>query len=475
MMTDLKLFTTDTDLEPVIFWVFHTNSKIMRNFNLIIKLIIFSIVGFISASANAQIENLIVEKYYIADANDATDTTHGRSLEEGMITYRVFLDLKEGSKIIKIYGDEFHPMIIKSTENFYNNIDRPNAYFGYLMTKAWFTGNPTLALDSWLTLGLNTKFHIGIPKEDDTDGSFIGGINNNGGTASIPGGLLVNDDTSAGIPVTVADGYMPFTDTLGQWIDFGFKDFNNEDTTAFGPIRIDSSFFCTDCFLQQNTGVNGLSAAGNKILIAQLTTKGELSFNLNVELEITEGNLTKVVKYVAKGDTLLADEQISPYLQYPPVCGCTDPNYLEFNSSYACNISDSCKTLIVFGCLDPLACNYNPSFTYHIQELCCYIGYCSDRDLSLVCPDLVNLRIGKIELYPNPATDFLNFQVFAGKGNVIKYELFNSLGIVVRHQEFGFATVFFNSKIDISELSSGLYFLKIFTGDHVDMKPFIKN
>ncbi|MBK9800952.1 MAG: hypothetical protein IPP56_14915 [Bacteroidetes bacterium] len=137
-------------------------------------------------SLQAQIENVLVETYYISDSLDATDTTDGRYLELGSKTYRIYIDLKAGSKILKIYGDAKHALKIASTANFYNNVNRPNAYFGYLINKAWFSGNPTLALDSWITLGLATKTHTGVLKSEDTDGSVIGGNFNGGGSYGVP-------------------------------------------------------------------------------------------------------------------------------------------------------------------------------------------------------------------------------------------------------------------------------------------------
>jgi hypothetical protein len=173
---------------------------------------------FYSLPVSAQIENLIVETYYIADSNDATDTTGGRSLQIGMKTYRVYLDLAPDTRLRKIFGSNLHPLKINSTDIFYNNIDRPNANFGYLINKSWYNSNPTIALDSWLTIGMATTVYLGVNKTNDTDGSFVGGANNGGGTAGIPGGLLVNADPLAGIPVTVADGLMANTNTIGQWL-----------------------------------------------------------------------------------------------------------------------------------------------------------------------------------------------------------------------------------------------------------------
>ncbi|MFM7901109.1 MAG: hypothetical protein ACKPAD_03910, partial [Bacteroidota bacterium] len=48
--------------------------------------------------SNAQVSNLSVEKYYVADANDATDTLGNIVLSPGTATYRVFVELVSGSK-----------------------------------------------------------------------------------------------------------------------------------------------------------------------------------------------------------------------------------------------------------------------------------------------------------------------------------------------------------------------------------------
>lgn len=423
---------------------------------------------------NAQIENVIVEKYYITDSLDATDTTSGRLLEAGMITYRVFIDLKQGSKLKKLYGDNYHPLIINSSDTFFNNIDRPNAYFGYLINKSWFSSNPTLALDSWLTIGLNSKTNMAVLKMDDTDGSFIGGLNNNGGSSSVPGGILVNNDPLAGIPVTTADGYHVLNNTLSQWVDYGYVDAFGVDTTIFGSVNSGNSYYSTSSYIQQNSGVEGNPSDSNKVLIGQFTTKGDLSFELNVELEEPDGIGSKIVKYVAKADTLLVGEKLSPYLKYPPICGCKDPNYLEFSSAVACNIQDSCKTLIVFGCTDSAACNYDPSVNYHVQELCCYIGYCYDRDLNILCPDYGNERIGETRISPNPASEFLNLEIIAGKGNLIAYQITDLEGRRLTNDHQVFTSGLYTSQLNISELHNGIYLLIVYTGDSKTVQKFIK-
>ena len=99
-------------------------------------------------NASAQIENVIVEKYYVSDANDFTDNSGG-IVSIGSTTYRIYIDIAPGSILKKIYGDANHPFEIKSTEVFFNNILDGQTYAKEFL-KARYTEN-TVALDSWLT------------------------------------------------------------------------------------------------------------------------------------------------------------------------------------------------------------------------------------------------------------------------------------------------------------------------------------
>ncbi len=423
----------------------------------------------------AQIKKVDVELYYIADAYDATDTTAGRILDAGSKTFRIFIELEDGYKLKKIYGDAWHALKIESTQPFYNNIDRPAACFGYLINKTWFQGNPTLALDSWLSLGLATKTNTAVWKDEDTDGSFIGGTNNLGGTAGIPGGLLVNNDPSAFVPFSVADGLAPATGVLSQWLDDGFRDLSGVDTTVFGSVNTGSRFFSNNAFLQQNSGVSGALPGNNKILVAQLTTLGDLTFELNVEVLDSAGNS---LKFVARNDTLQADETVSPYLSYPMACGCTDPNFLEYNPAYGCLKGDSCKTRIVFGCLDTMACNFNPNANFNVQSLCCYPGYCNDRDLAVVCPDLANGREGipgDFDLYPNPSGDLVSIKIPAGQANDIGYDLYDALGQPVLGRHIGTYSGMFSGELNLERLNAGVYVMVVRAGTNCFRKVLIKN
>lgn len=435
---------------------------------------------FFAASLHAQIEKVIVETYYISDANDATDTIGGK-LEAGSTTYRIYIDLAAGAKLKKIYGDANHLLILHSDSIFFNNIDR-GVSFGKDLNSTRLDEN-TVALDTWLTLGQATKnatkTYFGILKAEDTDGSIVGGINNDGGSAAISGGLLVNAHSAAGIALTTADGLDTMMTLPTSWSDYGILDVvSGEDSSIFGSHKKSSEFNSGGkvVFLT-NSGVMG-STPDNKVLIAQLTTKGEISFELNVEILDSNGT---TIKYVANNDTLLSGEKLSRYLKYPyaEICGCPDPNYVEYIKDRDCDVQDSCKTIIVYGCTDPLACNYDPGATFNIPELCCYSAEdCGNRDISIVCPTLsVNESEASLgfHLFPNPVQDELAVQIFSLSNKEMSYVIYDSFGRQVSEKNLGVVSVNGIQQVDVSGLASGLYLFRLSAAGTSSSRLFIKN
>jgi hypothetical protein len=220
----------------------------------------------------------------------------------------------------------------------------------------------------------------------------------------------------------------------------------------------------------------GINPDTNLVLVAQLTTKGEISFELNVVVDTATIGDPKEISYVANGDTLLPGEKISPSLKYPPVCGCTDPNYLEYNAGYGCSFIDSCKTLIIIGCMDPLACNYNPDANFSVPTLCCYPGYCNDRDLDLACPNLgvISTPAFEFDLFPNPVQDQMTLQVTVDNKEV-KYSIYNSYGMIVFEKNLGLVSGLIIEEIDMSNLENGLYLFRLDIEGNSLTKQFIKN
>jgi len=435
-------------------------------------LILFSFV--IPVSVFAQLENIIVETYYISDANDATDTLGGY-LEPGSVTYRIYIDLLPGYKLIKLYGDANHTLKISSTANFFNN-SQDGVSFAKDMVKSRLSEG-TVALDTWLTLGeatkKATKTYFGVLKTQDKSGSFVGGSNNDGGSAAIATGLLVNADSSAGIPITTSDGFDTMVVVPTGWYENGIVSISG-DSTIFGSLLPDSQFISNSAYIEFTSGVRGVNPDSNQILIAQLTTKGQLSFELNIQVSDSSGNITNYIANGHDSDYTGGKDRVTSLLKYPPECGCRDANYLEYNANAGCDNLDSCKTRIVFGCMDTTACNYNPNANFNIQSLCCYPGYCKDRDISVVCPSTGNAA-GRIDIYPNPAQNLFTLQSSAEQSQETKYIIYNCFGRVVKEKHLGIVSGTITQQVDISDLQAGVYMLRLFKGDSSESKVFMKD
>lgn len=236
-------------------------------FLVLLALIPFSVSLFaqenfiLSHDDSLALENVIVEKYYIAKSSDCKDTTGG-VLQKGSVTYRIFIDMKPGYKLQMVYGDQNHELLLKTSTTFFNN-QYILAVTGYGIPYKEINNN-TVALDSWISMGAASRLHTGIPIADDKDGSIL-----------TRKALLKADGLTNGVFPT-------------------FKPFNI-DLNFFKDIK-DASYFTTNngawAALEGVKGPN----EDNKVLIAQLTTSGTLSIKLNVQI----GTPTKgFVKFVA--------------------------------------------------------------------------------------------------------------------------------------------------------------------------------
>lgn len=429
---------------------------------------------------NAQLEKLIVETYYVSDQKDSTDHDGGMGLPYGSVTYRVFADLLPGCKLIKIYGDTNHVLRFNSTLPFYNNIDGET--FGKDLKKATYQYN-TAALDTWLTIGQTTrtqggKTNFGIRKTQDPDGSFIGGNNNDGGSALIAGGLLTNTAAVVGVSLPTADGMDTMMTVPINWLDYGIKDFfSGQDTSIFGSVKIKSSFKSYNFFLK-NSGVRGVIPDSNEVLIAQLTTKGELSFEINLEVEEMIDGIPTIVKYVANDSILKPGEKKNRYLKFPfppPLCGCKDPNFIEYSPKFECADNQQfCIHPIVFGCMDTMACNYDPNANVQLPGLCCYPGLCSGRDIAAVCPEVKGNSF-TCDIFPNPAQETLYLTISSGVSAEIDYTIYNYFGTPVVTNNFGATDRISAHPIDLTNLTHGLYLIRVNIGNQSVKKQFFRN
>jgi hypothetical protein len=420
-------------------------------------------IFFLSAlNSFSQLEKIIVERYYVTDSNDATDLIGG-GVEEGSVTYRIYVDMQPGTILKSIYGDAAHPFNISSTEIFFNN-ESDGQSFGKDFLKARYQEN-TVALDTWLTIGQTTRkqgpvTHYGILKYQDDNGSFIGGVNNDGGSELISAGLLINEDPSAGIPLTIADGMDTLDFTPTDWYSNGILDFvTGEDPTIFGSVN-ELSSFSSDNFILQNSGVKGVLPDSNQVIIAQLTTKGELSFNINIEVEFLVDGVTTIRKYVSTNDIVSSDEEYNPFLSYPFACGCNNPDFVEYDPSFICLAEGACLTPVVIGCMDPLACNYSEEANTQVENICCYPGWCANLNIEEVCPQLKGASFD-VEVYPNPAENQLIYRVLSGEQSDISVKLYTVYGNTIYEETYLDAPFNLSGEIDLSSFPVGLYQLRV--------------
>jgi hypothetical protein len=250
-----------------------------------------------AAFANAQtgLQNIIVEKYYVSNAADA-----GASigiLPVGSVTYRIFVDMKQGYKFQAAYGVPTHTLFIKTTTSFFNNEDRGSVTPTYTKTQA---KNNTVMLDSWLSGGAACAGNYGILKaDDDAVGTVVNGD-----------GVLQNTDAMAGIPLTQRDGL--FLGTPGSFTAVGPQ--TESQLAVFDATsQAGNSFTLTDGAWSCLAGASGPDTT-NKVLIAQITTDGELSFELNMQLGTPSGGTEK---YVARDP--LDQETMLPSLTYTSI------------------------------------------------------------------------------------------------------------------------------------------------------------
>jgi hypothetical protein len=210
------------------------------------------------------LENVLVEKYYTSRPAEYSDTATD-ALPKGAITYRIFIDMKPGYSLQAVYGTQKHELYMKTSTTFFNDkVCFAETGFN-IDAKQLHKGN--VALDSWITMGAASRLHTGIPlSEDDSSFSFI----------------------TNRYPLSKVDGLTKGVLPKFQIYNIDLKFFNNDSTA--------SNFSTFDGAWAAMGGVIGPTPE-NRVLIAQLTTNGKLSYGLNIQIGTPTGGY---IQFVAK-------------------------------------------------------------------------------------------------------------------------------------------------------------------------------
>ncbi len=240
---------------------------------------IITLCAFIPALVLAQVtppdpsgfEGLIVETYYVADAQDAADLDGGGVLPVGSTVYRVYADLKPGYRVLTVGGFPGHAFTISTSTEFFNNDDRGEAWGRSI--PAQHLNKNTVAIDSWLTLGSASTQHWGVVKAVDPDGSIVGGSNNDNE-------LLVNVTPAMGAPLTESDGLWSTGEAPPTLVSVG-------DAPNCFDAGGDASY-SNDDFAWAILGEYAVPDPANRVLLGQFTTDGLLQFCMNLSIKIPD-------------------------------------------------------------------------------------------------------------------------------------------------------------------------------------------
>jgi hypothetical protein len=238
---------------------------------------------FIGVFANAQngLENIIVERYYVSNSADATGSLG--ALPAGSVTYRIYADMLPGYKFQAAYGIPNHELKLTTSTSFFNNEDYGSTAPTFSKTNA---AKNSVMLDSWLSAGAACSGNFGILKADD-DG--VANIVNN----TIPQ-ILQNNNPLAGIPLTTQDGLIAGTPEALTTVGI------SSEISVFDNVSNAGNSFST--FNGSWASLNGSTGptSANRVLIAQITTDGCFSFELNIQIGTPTGGAQN---YVAKNPT----------------------------------------------------------------------------------------------------------------------------------------------------------------------------
>lgn len=241
------------------------------------KLLMAALCSIASTVALAQIDSIYVEKFYVSNAADAAGSVG--ALPVGSVTWRFYIDLAPGHELQAVYGNAAHQLRFQTTTGFFNNEDRgaetANAIGGT------FLDDNTVYLDSYISVGAVGANRIGIPKIEDNN------------TNNIPFVLLQNNDPSAGLPLTQRDGANATAVTVDAVTAVNIA----TELAVFGNVSNAGNLFSTNNGSWANLNGSEGPNATNRVLVAQITTDGVLTYSLNVQVRNT--TTLQVFNYVA--------------------------------------------------------------------------------------------------------------------------------------------------------------------------------
>ena len=242
----------------------------------------------------------------------------------GLTTFRLYMHTAhETDRVTAAVGDDQYPLSLMPENAFYQNPFGNNTPEG--ISPAWISFFPDLAFDSWVTIGLD-------------------------GPSSSSAG-------EEGVTMLFASGWESVFGS-GQ----GFVE-DSDDGSGWTVIPW--------------TATNTIAGPDLRVLLAQLTTDGDMSGSMRVQV-------------FPQGDNE-NDLRLDVWFDTDVVCGCTDPVAMNYDAG--ANYNDG--SCLYPGCIHVLACNFDPGANVD-DGSCLYLNDCgecvntclNDLDGDGVCDDV---------------------------------------------------------------------------------------
>jgi hypothetical protein len=201
------------------------------------------------------IENVIVEEYFFPASKYFLSTGIG-NISKCNITYKIYIEMKPGCSFQLIYGEQKHELYIKTSTKIQNNTICRDVTGFNINPKINFENKDDS--DLWITMGSTTKSHSGYLRTEKSDD------------------LIINKNITQN-----NQNHMSRKLSLNKSFKFELNLFNDQGHT--------NEIYETNKIINAQTEIKNYNN-DNKILIAQLTTKDKLNFELNIQSIKTYAN-----------------------------------------------------------------------------------------------------------------------------------------------------------------------------------------
>lgn len=296
----------------MIFTVLTTPKKVKATMKQLVFFLILACMGTTLRAQQPGLEAVIVETYYVSNAADAAGSVG--TLPSGSTTYRIFLDMLPGYTFQAAYGEAGHELRFQTTTAFFNNEDFGSSTPSFTKTNA---AQNTVMLDSWISGGQVANGQMGVLKSEDSPAGGTTVVNANG--------LLQNSAAAAGIPLTQQDGF--YQAAIPQVTVLGFTP---QQLAVIGDISNSGNLISTTNASWAVLGGSTGPTSANRVLIAQFTTNGTFSFELNVQLGTPVAGVSQ--KFVARNP--IGNEIIFPGLIFPAPANPTAQVSISSNATF---------------------------------------------------------------------------------------------------------------------------------------------